>query len=205
MGIKNLGEKACEDCVEWKIAGVTEIEILDRLRATYGESDNITEDTLDYFFRKIAKPKIAAKIRADENFSNKLAQKYFDTVQALNNTHTELMKVFYEIRKDCPEIDKTIECEHCHRKTKIKVKNYGDLIKTANTILEQVKFVQKTLTKMQHQSLNVNYNILDLSRKLTIAVPEIVQSLVDQKLIKVIAHKRFRERFPISDKHKNKT
>jgi hypothetical protein len=184
---------AQEKVVQFYAEGVSFTEIKDRLCDQYNTSD-ITIKQVEKCIER-SKRKIGEVIRKDEEFSQKLNQRYFDTVSQLNKINEEMLKSFYEIRKDCPTAEREVVCEFCRKKFKIKIKQYGDLVKVANSLLEQIKFVQKTLTKMQSQTMNVNWNITSLTQNLTLAIPKIVQSLVDQKMIKVLNKKRFREGF----------
>jgi uncharacterized protein YtpQ (UPF0354 family) len=74
----------------------------------------------------------------------------------------------------------------------IKIKNYNDLIKIANHLLEQIQHADRCLNRMEKKQLNVSVNILDLSKKLTLAMPEILKDLEERNIAKV-NHKKLKQ------------
>lgn len=180
--IEKLGKEAQEKVIKWNVEGVTFQEIADRLNGEY--NSEINYDNVAQFLKRKNSKSIQI-IKDNEVFQKQLVTKYFDTITQLNNLNSEMMKVFWELRKD-PELQsKTISCPHCHKSFSINIKSYASLIKTADTLLGQIRHVDAVLGKMSKKQLNVTYNIIDLSRKLTTVMPELLNYAESRGVCKI--------------------
>jgi hypothetical protein len=180
--VEKLGEEAQKKAIQWNVEGISHQEIADRLNSEYNSGLN-ADNVFDFCKRK--RNKSIQMLKDDKGLQTQLVQKYFDTIDQIRKINEEMWKLFYEIRKDPELLDKSIDCPHCQKKVKLKVTNYGPLLKAADVILSQIKHVDDLLGKMHKKQLNITYNILDLSKKLQIAIPNILENLEKRGIVKV--------------------
>jgi len=67
----------------------------------------------------------------------------------------------------------------------VQLKSYGTLLKTAEVLLSQIRHVDAVLGKMQKKSLNINYNYVDLSKKIGIVLPNLLNTMEKKGIIKL--------------------
>lgn len=180
--IERLGKEAQEDVIRFNIESVTHQEIADRLNQKYN-SVVTARNVLDFLKRK--NDKSVQMIKDDTGFQKELVAKYFNTITQLNGMNQEIYKLFFELRKNPELVNKTISCPHCRKSFSITIKNYASLLKTADVLLNQIRHVDAVLGKMSKRQLNVTYNMVDLSRKLTLVVPEILEKLEQRGMVKI--------------------
>jgi len=122
-----------------------------------------------------------------------LAKTYFDTLNQINTLNSELWKFFYEIKAE-PELkDKIIKCSKCGRSMVFQAQSYGLLLKTAEQILKSIDHVDKVMGKLKGENLTINYNIVDMSKKLQIAMPQLFHNAERQGIIRILNKKRLKE------------
>jgi len=191
--IEDLPEEIQKKIIQEEASSVTQREILDRLYAEgYTE---VTEDNLRGYIKRNRR-RITQEASKDNSFNSRTIDYYWDTISQTRNMNTEMYGLFLELRKSPEKKSKNVECPHCHKTVKISVEDYNAIIKTSTAILEQIKHVDKILGRLQNkQSMQLNVNIVDLSKKLQIALPELMENLQRQNIIKILNKKRFRERF----------
>ena len=179
--IESLGKKAQEKTIQWYVEGIHLQEIADRLSSeydTYVSLDNVKK------FLQRKKDKSIKILKEDEHLQSQLVQKYFDSLQQLNKLNQEMWQFFYDLKQQTFE-EKTIKCPNCGEPFKLKLKDYKSLIKVAEHILNQIKHVDAVVGKLNKKQLTVTYNIYDLSKKLTVAVPKILEGLEQRGVVKI--------------------
>lgn len=180
--IEKLGKEAQEKVIKWNLEGVTQQEIADRLNSDFNSNLN-RENVMEFLSR--FKDKSMKLLKDDDKLQKQLMSKYFDTITQLNKINEEMWNIFYSIKKDPDFKTKTIGCPHCHKTFAISIKSYGDLLKSADMILNQIRHVDVVLGKMNKKPLNITYNILDLSKKLSMVMPELLDGLENRGIVKI--------------------
>jgi hypothetical protein len=180
--VEDLGEKAQTKAIKLKAQGMSAQAIADELNKEFNA--DLTYEQVKHFL--VRKKDAAFKVlKEDKNFQEKMAKQYFDTLKQLTDLNSEMWNFFYEIKRE-PELkDKIIKCKHCGRRMVLQMQSYGLLLKTAEHLLNQIKHVDEVLGKMQSKNLNITYNIVDLSKKLTAVMPAILEKLDRQGVIKL--------------------
>jgi len=179
--IEQLGAKAQKETIKLSVEGLTSQAIADRLNQKYGSE--ITYDEVKNFLKRKQKT-TAILLKEDKHFQTKMVKTYFDTIQQIRELNSEMWKLFYEIRKDPEYVSKSVECIHCHRKFSVQLKSFQTLLKAADTLLNQIKHVDTVLGRMQKKSLSINYNYVDLSKKIGLVMPQLLGNLEKRGLIK---------------------
>jgi hypothetical protein len=180
--IEQLGGDAQKKAVRWHVEGMSHGGIADRLSEEY---KTIISETEVQAFIKRKKSASAQVIKEDKSFQAKIVQQYFDTVAQLRAVNSEILKLFYEIRNDPEFIEKKVDCPNCNKKISVRLKSYNSLLKTADHLLNQIKHVDAVLGKMQNKQLNITYNYVDLSKKLTAVMPKMLDEWEKRGLVKV--------------------
>ena len=188
--LEELGEDAQKLAITGSIEGLSHGAIADKLNEQY-QSD-LTSETVGAFLKR-NKNKSFQILKEDKNFQTKMAKHYFDTLSQLNALNDEMWEFFLELKKN-PELkDKIIKCTHCGKRLTLQMQSYGLLIKAADHILKEIEHVDKVLGRMKDKNLTINYNYVDLSKKLTQIFPEIAKEMDKQGIIKIIQKKKIRE------------
>lgn len=188
--VEGLGEKAQKDVIRLSVEGLSHAAISDRLNEEYGV--DLNSQNISTFLNR-NKGKSFSILREGRNFDQKLAKTYFDTLNQINNLNNELWQFFYEIKKQ-PELkDKIIKCTHCGKRVVLQMQSYNLLLKTAEQILKQIEHVDKVMGRIKDKSLTVNYNIVDMSRKLVQVLPQLMHDAERQGLIKITSRKKLKE------------
>ena len=185
--IDALSDKAKEDILKMKGKGMTNAAISSEIGYKYNET--ISKDIVGAYFRKRGQKAIQV-YKEDEKLQSKLAQQYFDTIGQVRNLNEEGWMLLYAIKRD-PELNqKSVDCPHCKKKFPVKVKSYQAQLKAMEHLLNQIKHVDSILGRLQNKQLNVTYNVVDLTAKLTKVMPIILKKMENQDVIK-IKKKRF--------------
>jgi len=188
--VEQLGEEAQKFAITGSVEGLSCGAIADKLNEKYHA--DLSSETVRGFLNR-NKNKSFQILKEDKNFQVKMARHYFDTLTQLNQLNSEMWKFFLEIKKN-PELkDKIIKCTKCGRRIVLQMQSYGLLIKAADHILKEIEHVDKVLGKMRDKNLTINYNYVDLSKKLTQIFPEIAQEMDRQGIIKILQKKKLRE------------
>jgi len=180
--VENIGPEAQEKAIQLSVSGMSNESIANELNSDFN-SDLKSEDVRSFLRRK--DNKTAALIKGDKNYQDKLVKQYFDTVKQLQQLNTEMWKFFYEIKKNPEYKDKIISCSHCGKKMTLNIQSYALLLKTADHLLNQIRHVDTVLGKMQKNSFNITYNFVDLSRKIGIVAPKLLDNLEKKGIVKV--------------------
>ena len=180
--VEGLGEKAQKKAIKLSVEGLSHQSVADELSKEYGTEVSLQE--VKSFISRNKKKSIQI-LKEDKKFQGKMLEQYFDTVQQIKNLNSELWKFFYELRKTPEYKDKIIICTKCHHRMILNIQSYGLLLKTAEQILKQIEHVDKILGKLQNKSFNVTYNYTDLSKKIAIALPNLLHGMEQRGIIKV--------------------
>ncbi len=188
--LEGLGEAAQKLAITGSAEGLSHGAIADKLNEQF--QADLSSETVRAFLER-NKNKSFQILKEDKNFQTKMAKHYFDTLSQLNRLNDEMWEFFLEIKKN-PELkDKIIKCTHCGKRLILQMQSYGLLIKAADHILKQIEHVDKVLGKMRDKNLTINYNYVDLSKKLTQIFPEVAHELEKQGIIRIIQKKKLRE------------
>ena len=180
--VEQLGADVQEKAIKLSVTGLTYQSIADQLNEE-NNSDLKSEDIKNFLRR--SQKKTAIVLKEDKNFQNKMVQTYFDTIQQIKSLNSEIWKLFYEIRRDPEYISKVIFCPKCDHKFHAQLKTFGSLLKAADALLNQIKHVDQVLGRMQKKSLNINYNYVDLSKKIGVVMPNLLIQLEKRGLVKL--------------------
>ncbi len=188
--IEGLGEAAQKDTIKWSVEGLSHGAIADKLNEKY-QSD-VANDAVKSFLTR-NKDRAFQIAKDQRNFDQKMAKVYFDTLSQLNSLNSEMWEFFLEIKKN-PELkDKIIKCTKCGKRMVLQMQSYGLLIKAADHLLKQIEHVDKVLGKMKDKNLTINFNYVDLSKKLMQVFPQIAHEMERQGIIKILKKKKLRE------------
>jgi len=188
--IEELGESAQKEAIKLFVEGLSDGAIADRLNEKY--NSDISRGAVSAF-RKRNKDKSFQVLKNQKNFDQKMAKVYFDTLTQLNALNSEMWEFFLELKKN-PELkDKIIKCTKCGHRIILQMQSYGLLIKAADHLLKQIEHVDKVLGKMKDKNLTINFNYVDLSKKLMQVFPQIAHEMEKQGIIKIIKKKKLKE------------
>jgi len=189
--IEMLGEEAQRVAIKLKVEGLSHSAIASKLNEKFNA--NITENQVANFSKR-NKNKAFSIMKEKPNFEYNLAKTYFNSLEQMNLLNRELWDFFYNIKKT-PELkDKIIKCSHCGRRMVFQAQSYGLLLKTSREILEGIKHVDGVMGKIKG-NLTINYNMVDLSQKLQVVIPQTCHELERQGIIKILNKKRLKEKY----------
>jgi hypothetical protein len=170
--IEELGIEAQKLTIKLKAEGFTNSSISNHLSSQYGKE--ITALEVASFFKRNEEASVKA-IKENDKLQTQVAQTYFNTLTQLNELNKEMWKFWYELRKN-PEVSVSkIKCSSCGRIAEIEHKQYGTLLKASDHLLAQIRHVDEILGKLQKKGINITYNYLDLSKKLAVAIPDMLK------------------------------
>ena len=188
--IEGLGESAQKEVIKWSVEGLSDGAIADKLNEKY--ATDVSSDAVKAF-RQRNKNKSFQVMKDQKNFDQKMAKVYFDTLTQLNTLNSEMWGFFLELKQN-PELkDKIIKCTKCGKRMTLQMQSYGLLIKAADHLLKQIEHVDKVLGNMKDKNLTVNFNYVDLSKKLMQVFPQIANEMEKQGIIKILKKKKLRE------------
>ena len=179
--IEQLGKEAQKKAIKLSIEGLTYSTIADELSKEYNteiSGSNVQE------FLKRKKNQTMQILKDDKKFQGKMMDQYFNTIQQLGNLNSELWKFFYELRKNPERKYKIAYCD-CGKKVSIELENYSTLLKTAAEILKQIEHVDKILGRLKQKSFNISYNYVDLSKKISLIIPKLLNDMEKRGIVKI--------------------
>jgi len=182
LRIEKLDKKVQEEVVRLRTEGFSYNSIAQEIYARFGEDLN-EDDVKNYFTKRTDQ---AVKVMKDSpKLQEKLATQYFATIEQLNTLNGDMWKLFYDLRRDPELTTQSTSCPHCKKKITLKTKSYLTLLKTADHLLKQIQHVDTVLGKLQKKQLNITYNYNDLTGKLTRIMPNLLDKLERQGIIKI--------------------
>jgi len=189
MKIEQLDNKIQKKIIELKVRGLSNQAIADEINLLY--KTNLTANMVNNYTDK--RQKTAFKLMKEKNkLDEKLAEQYFNSLSQLNKLNSEMWEFFYESKKE-PELKHTtVICPKCNKKFSVQMKSYSTFLKTAEHLLKQIEHVDKVLGRLQKKQITIKYNYLDLSRKLTLIIPKMLEKLEKQGYIKIKKKKKLK-------------
>jgi len=188
--VEELGAEAQKFAITSSIEGLSHGAIADKLNEKY--QADLTSETVGAFLKR-NKNKSFQVLKDQKNFDQKMAKHYFDTLTQLNQLNAEMWEFFLEIKKNPESKDKIIKCSKCGHRMVLQMQSYGLLIKAADHLLKEIEHVDKVLGKMKDKNLTINFNYVDLSKKLMQVFPQIAHEMERQGIIKIIKKKKLKE------------
>lgn len=170
------------EVVKLSVEGLTNQSIAEKISDKF--ETEVTDLNIGQFLKR-NKNKTMNIIKEDKKFQGKLVEQYFDTMKQLQTLNSELWKFFYELRKNPEYKDKIIVCKHCSKKMTLNIQSYGLLLKTAEQILKQIAHVDAVLGKLKQKSFNIQYNYVDLSKKISFILPQLLNDMEKRGIVKV--------------------
>jgi len=167
---EKLDEKLQQLILRLKMEGWSARAIADKLNAEY-DTELFPEDVSNLFKKR---EKEAIKMANKPEFQEKIIKQYFDTIEQLKRLNGEMWSFFYALKQDPEKTTKSVSCPKCRHIFKVQVQSFQALLKTADHLLKQIQHVDTVLGRMQKKQINVTYNYVDLSRKLTQIYPELL-------------------------------
>jgi len=195
--LEDYGEECQKLAINLHTQAMSANGITDEINAKF-DGDLTTEQVKKFLIR--SKKKIAIILKEDKSFPQKLVQEYWDTITQLKGMNGEMYNLFLELRKNPDQSNKRVSCPHCNKSFEIFISNYNTLIKTSSTILEEIKHVDKCLGRLKNNSLKIEYNYNSLTQKISVILPRLLSSKINdlqrRGIIKILSKKRFRELYP---------
>ncbi|MBE3092771.1 MAG: hypothetical protein IMZ51_03825 [Chloroflexi bacterium] len=180
--VEQLGPDAQRKAIRLSVSGMSSQSIADELNKEY--QSEITSNQVSDFLRRKQKD-TSILLKEDKNWQVKVKEEFEDTVKQLKDLNAEVWKFFYELRKNPEYKDKIIVCKKCKHRMILQLQSYGLLLKTADTILKQIEHIDKVMGKLQKKSLNINYNYVDLSKKIGVVLPNLLQMMEKKGIVKL--------------------
>ncbi len=189
--IEGLGQEAQQKVVEMSVKGFNSSVIADEINMKYN-TDFDSKVIRTFLIR--AKKKVFNYAKQDKNFQGKIAKSLFDSAQQINELNSELWGFFLSIKKN-PELkDHITKCSKCGHRIVIQMQSYGLLLKTANQILATIVQVDKVLGRVgsEKSPLKVEVNLVDLSQKLQVIMPQMLENLKQRGFISKYNKNKFK-------------
>jgi len=190
--LEQLGEAAQKKAIKMKVEGLPNSTIASKLNEEF--SADLSEQQVGLFIKR-SKNKTFSYMKEDRNFEMKMAKYHFDTISQIKNLNKEMWEFFYEIKKT-PELkDKIITCPKCGKRLTLQMQSYGLLIKAADHLLKQIEHQDKVLGRMKDKGMTINYNFVDMSKKIQNVMPRLMHEADRLGIIKIKNKKRLKEVF----------
>jgi len=188
--LEKLGEAAQKKAIKLKVEGLSNSAIASKLNEEF--SGDLSEQQVGLFITR-SKNKTFSFMKEEKNFDMKMAKQHFDTISQLKELNDEMWKFFYEVRKD-PEFQyKQVMCPDCSKKFSVQMQTFSSLMKAADHILKQIEHQDKVLGRMKDKGIQINYNFVDLSKKIQNVMPKLFHDAERQGIIKIKSKRRFKE------------
>jgi len=188
--VEQLGEEAQHLAIKYQVEGLSAANIASKLNEQF-DADLTEGEIRSYGLR--SKNQIFSVAKEQKNFSLNLMKDYYNTIDQINNLTSELWEFFYEIKKT-PELkDKIIKCTKCGRRMVFQAQSYDLLLKTAREIRDTIKHVDVVTGRLRDKGgLTINYNMVDMSKKINNVIPMLFHQAERQGDIKIIKKKKYK-------------
>ncbi len=180
--VEDLGPEAQEKCIKLKASGMSRGAIADEMNKLF--SSELTIDEVSSFLRRQS-DKSFKLLKEDKNFQAKMSKHYFSTLEKVNELCDEMWDLFYDLKNNPEYQSKTAICSDCGSKVVVLMPIIQNRVKIAEHLLNQIKHVDAVLGKMQKQSINITYNVVDMSKKLNQVMPQLFQQAERRGLVKI--------------------
>jgi hypothetical protein len=190
--IENLDktEAIQEKIIDMSVLGNAHSKISDEINLEFGT--NLNKQNIQKFLLR-AKRKIFNYAVQDENYKEKLAKTYFDSVEQIKELNSKLWKLFYDLENHPQKSKKTFFCSDCGKRNKVEVESYNALLKTSNEIMNSIKHVDKVLQRTGGNPLKIEMNVVDMTQKITNIIPELFDEAKRRGDIRILNKKKFRK------------
>lgn len=188
--VDSMPPEAQEQAIQMKAKGLTTNAITDEINKLF--SSDITSGQMKaYLARK--NNKIFREAKNDKDFNDKMVQNYWNTVAQLTEVNTKVYSAFLELSKDPEFISKKVECPECDHKFNVQMKSLASFLKASEVLMAQIKHVDQVIGKLNNGAVNITYNFVDLSKKLTLVLPQILETAQRVGIIKNYNKTRMQE------------
>ena len=188
--LEQLGEKAQKLAIKLKVEGLSHSSIASKLNEEF--SADLTEQQVNGFINR-NRSKTFQILKEEKDFDFKLAKWHFDTLEQLKYLNKEMWEFFLSVKKDPELSSKQIFCPKCNHKFRIQMKSFTSLIRTADHLLKEIEHQDKVLGRMKDKGMTINYNFVDLSKKIQNVMPQLMHQAERQGDIKIIKKKKYKE------------
>jgi len=171
--VDQLGSKAQNKAIKWRVEGLTYSTITDKLNKDF--KSDLKETEVKSFLKRKNKT-IFREMKEDKNYQDKMLQTYWDTINQLREVNKVIYDFFMKVSKDSEYTSKQIFCPDCNHKFRVQLKGNDSLIKAAQVLLAQIKHVDTVVGRLKTGTINVNYNFVDLSKKMIKVMPQIMET-----------------------------
>ena len=191
--IEQLGENAQKLAIKLKVEGLSHSAIASKLNEAFSAfSANITEDQVAGFIKR-NRSKTFKVMKEEKNFDFKMAKYTFNTMDQLKFLNREMWDFFLNVKSNPEYSTKQAICPECDHAFKVSVQTYANVIRAADHILKQIEHQNKLMGRLNDKGITINYNMVDMSKKINVVIPKICHDLERQGVIKILKKKRLRE------------
>lgn len=198
--VENLGEKVQKEIIRMKVSGMSSAAIADQINAE--NNSDLTVKQIDSFMAR-NREDMTKILKEDKNFQGRLLNQAFDAIAQLKDLNGEMWKLFFELKKNPELFRKEVQfnCKDCGEMNKVMVetKSYKDFIKLADHLMQQIRHQNDLLGKLTSKNLTINYNVVDLSKKLTQVMPQLFERAERLGMIK--GYKKRKKRKEIEEEN----
>lgn len=152
----------------------------------------ITEKAMKTFRKYINKIQADTIAKNREQLENKAVKSLFDAKDQINYLKEEASKLYAEVMYNPEKKEQKFICKFCNKENKVKIDNYDTAIDLLKEMRNQAEALHNMVKRLQEKNFNICYSYTDLSKKLSIQIPQILTSLEQKGAIKILK-KRFRE------------
>lgn len=182
LRVERESDEVKEAIIDLRAQGFSNEAIAGEVNVKFG-CDLTDSDISNYFMKN--QNKVIEVLNKSEKFQERLAEQYFNSVEKVNTLANEMWKFFYDVKKDPELTNRVVDCPHCKKQFSVKIKQYSDFIKIADHLLKQIQHVDAVLGKLQNKNLSINYNVVDINQKIVKIMPQILERLERQDIIKI--------------------
>lgn len=189
--LEDYGEECQKLCIALHTQGMSLNAISDELNLKFNA--DLTRKQIEKFLERSRKKIGQEIVKQKDSFNLKLTQQAFDTLAQLKDLNSSMWELFYELKENPEQSSKKIICPKCNKNISIHVNSYESLTKIASHLLSEIEHQDKLLGKLKQSSLNITYNYVDLSKKLSIFIPKLLKQYEEKGVIKIINKRKFKE------------
>ena len=191
LKIEKLPEDVQNKIIKMKAQGMSYSDIAQKINEDYNQDLKI-DDVYKYFFKREDKAILALK--DSKKMQKKFAERYFDAVTELNALFDSMKEEFYKLKDDPKYKEKLVYCPKCGTAFKTDIEDVNIKIKLADHLLSEIKHVDAVLGKIQKKSLNITYNVPDLTQKLVTVIPQLYEMDERKGNIKIKKKRKMKQR-----------
>lgn len=183
MKIEDLDDLTKDQLIEQKGLGMSNQEITNKLNAEVTGSDFSVKQVSDFLKKK--QTDAIKTLQKDGSFEKKMAEKYFNSMDQLNELNRQVWQEFYKMKTDPIYKEQTVTCS-CGKKHTVRFKSGTEIVKISDHILKQIQHVDALLGKIRNGALNITYNYVDIAQNIQKIVPDILRRYERTGVIKIL-------------------